>query len=77
MKAKKVQFHSAYLMWLPSGVDDGYQLIQKQASLLSSLVMSWLDDEWTRWWVVGQRDDQEPCRLCIGGGLVGFVSQAG
>ena len=39
MKAKKVQFHSAYLIWLPSGVDDGYQLTQKQASLLSSLAM--------------------------------------
>ena len=56
MKPKKVQFHSAYLIWLPSGVDDGYQLTLKQAAL-SSLVMSWLDDEWTRRWVVGQRDD--------------------
>ena len=27
----KLQFHSAYLIWLPSGVDDGYQLTQKQA----------------------------------------------
>ena len=43
MKPKKVQFHSAYLIWLPSGVDDGYQLTQKQAAL-SSLVMSWLDE---------------------------------
>ena len=55
MKPKKVQFHSAYLIWLPSGVDDGYQLTQKQAAL-SSLVMSWLDDEWTRRRVVGTRD---------------------
>ena len=36
----KLQFHSAYLIWLPSGVDDGYQLTQKQAAL-GSLVMSW------------------------------------
>ena len=31
-------------MWLPSGVDDGYQLTKKQA-VLCSMVMSWLDDE--------------------------------
>ena len=26
---------------------------------------------------IRQRDDQGPCRLCIGGGLVGFVSLTG
>ena len=62
MKPKKVQFHSAYFIWLPSGVDDGYLLTQKQAAL-SSLVMSWLDDEWTRWWeMLGKETTMDPCR---------------
>ena len=40
-----------------------YQLTQKQAALCS-LVISWLNDDWTRWWVVGRRD---------AGILVGYV----
>ena len=63
MKPKNVQFHSAYLIWLPSGVDDGYQLTQKQAAL-SSLVMSWLDNEWTRWYLLGKETTRD---------LVGYV----